>query len=190
MLDITETVNGPAMASLLPPPNRLREWRKKRGFSQAELARRTNFSPGQIRKLEAGTRRLNQQNATRLAQMLWCEPGDLFTTISTDSSKLYKKVIDSPTHQAQKSATETAPTYRYRDEILSETRKEESPMGNYYADNLEKIATMVGNLQKQFTGLMNQVAGLSTQVANINERVTRLESQYANVGPRKAGGMS
>ncbi len=58
--------------------NRIREWRRRRGLSVEELARRSRTTPSQISKLERGERRLTLDWMTRLAKALACRREDLF----------------------------------------------------------------------------------------------------------------
>jgi transcriptional regulator with XRE-family HTH domain len=57
--------------------NRLREWRRRKGISLAELARRTRTTASQISKLERGQRRLTVDWLSRLAPALGCRREDL-----------------------------------------------------------------------------------------------------------------
>lgn len=58
-------------------PNRIREWREKRGVSQGHLAELANTTPGQISKLERGDNRLTDDWLERLAEPLRCLPAEL-----------------------------------------------------------------------------------------------------------------
>lgn len=55
----------------------LREWRKKKGLSQEQLANRLDTNKGQISKLERGDQRMNDDWIAGLANALDIEPGDL-----------------------------------------------------------------------------------------------------------------
>ena len=57
--------------------NRVREWRRRKGFSIEELARRSRTTASQISKLERGERRLTVDWMTRLAKALGCRREDL-----------------------------------------------------------------------------------------------------------------
>ena len=57
--------------------NRVREWRRRKGFSIEELARRSRTTASQISKLERGERRLTVEWMTRLAKALGCRRVDL-----------------------------------------------------------------------------------------------------------------
>jgi phage repressor protein C with HTH and peptisase S24 domain len=58
-------------------PNRIREWRLKRGLSMQGLAERVESSRQQIHKLERGERQLTETWMRRLARPLSCEPAEL-----------------------------------------------------------------------------------------------------------------
>ncbi len=58
-------------------PNRIREWREKRGLSQRALGDAVNATAGQINKLETGQRRLTDDWLERLARPLDCLPAEL-----------------------------------------------------------------------------------------------------------------
>jgi SOS-response transcriptional repressor LexA len=59
------------------PKNRIQEWRRARGITLAELARRAGTSAQQMGRLEAGTRRLTTGWMDRIAQGLQIRPADL-----------------------------------------------------------------------------------------------------------------
>ncbi len=58
-------------------PNRIREWRERRGFSMQGLADRASTGKSQIDKLERGDRRLTMDWMVRLSVALDCAPADL-----------------------------------------------------------------------------------------------------------------
>jgi transcriptional regulator with XRE-family HTH domain len=58
-------------------PNRIREWRKARGLTQAQLADMVSTSNVQISDLENGNVALTQQWMVKLAGALDVLPGDL-----------------------------------------------------------------------------------------------------------------
>lgn len=58
-------------------PNRLREWRERRGMSQQELADAAGCSKMQISTLERGRPSLDIAWMQRLAPILGVQPGDL-----------------------------------------------------------------------------------------------------------------
>lgn len=55
----------------------LKEWRKRRGYSQERLAEMIDTSKSYISELESGKRRYNQELIERLADALSCSPADL-----------------------------------------------------------------------------------------------------------------
>jgi transcriptional regulator with XRE-family HTH domain len=57
--------------------NRIREWRRRKGLSMAELARLTRTTASQISKIERGERRLTVEWLGRLAPALGCRRQDL-----------------------------------------------------------------------------------------------------------------
>ena len=57
--------------------NRVREWRRRKGLSVAELARLTSTTASQISKIERGQRRLTVEWLARLAPALGCRRQDL-----------------------------------------------------------------------------------------------------------------
>lgn len=59
------------------PPNRIREWRKKRGLSQHALGARVGTHNQQISKLETGRLRLSTHWIDKLAPALGVEPWEL-----------------------------------------------------------------------------------------------------------------
>lgn len=60
--------------------NNLRDWRRKRDLTQAELAAKANVSPNYIWMLEKGKRRLpSDEVMLRLAEVLQARPSDLFS---------------------------------------------------------------------------------------------------------------
>ena len=61
---------------------RIREWRERRGMTQAELARRVGVRQATISRLETEeSRRIELDVLDRLAQALQCEPGDLLERV-------------------------------------------------------------------------------------------------------------
>lgn len=61
----------------MKPTNRLRELRKRAGFTQAELAEMTGVSQPAISQLENDTRPLDLDEMRTLARILRCTPADL-----------------------------------------------------------------------------------------------------------------
>ena len=58
--------------------SRLREWRKYRAFTQAQLADRAGLTQGAVAAIELGHRSPNVRSARRLADALGCAVDDLF----------------------------------------------------------------------------------------------------------------
>lgn len=58
-------------------PNRIREWKKRRGITTKELAERVGTSVAQITRMETGTRNVNFQWILRLSRALEITPGEL-----------------------------------------------------------------------------------------------------------------
>ena len=63
---------------LIEASSRLREWRKYRQMTQAQLAEVARLSQGAIASIELGKRIPNMDTARRLAQALSCDIDDLF----------------------------------------------------------------------------------------------------------------
>ncbi len=62
----------------MPLVLRLREWREKRGLTQAELARRVGVRQATISRLETEeSRRIELDVLDRLLRVLRCKPNDL-----------------------------------------------------------------------------------------------------------------
>lgn len=61
----------------ISPPNRIREWRHRRGMTQQDLCDATSYSAMAVYRMEAGTQRLNEDHLARLAKALRCEPWEL-----------------------------------------------------------------------------------------------------------------
>jgi len=59
---------------------RLKEARKAKGMSQTELAGRSGISISYMRLLDAGWARPSEEIQSRLADVLECKPGSIFTT--------------------------------------------------------------------------------------------------------------
>lgn len=58
-------------------PNRIREWRERRGLSMQALADRASTGKSQVDKLERGERRLTMDWMVRLSVALDCAPAEL-----------------------------------------------------------------------------------------------------------------
>jgi transcriptional regulator with XRE-family HTH domain len=61
-------------------PNRVREWRLKRGFTLKALAADARLAFAHLSKIELGQRELTQEAMDRLALALGCLPADLLAT--------------------------------------------------------------------------------------------------------------
>ena len=72
--------------------NRIKEFRKKKGLSQEQLAEMLDTSSGQISSLETGKRRLNYTWMQRIAEALDCEVHELVID-STDKDKQLEVLI-------------------------------------------------------------------------------------------------
>lgn len=59
------------------PPNRLREWRNRRGWSLKQLGAAVGLSYGQVGKLERGNEDLSLARLRQFATVLECSPADL-----------------------------------------------------------------------------------------------------------------
>lgn len=65
------------MEEFPPLKNRVCEWRTLRRLTQEQLAEKIGSSPGQIARIEGGTRDIDTEWMQRLAQALECHPLDL-----------------------------------------------------------------------------------------------------------------
>ncbi len=61
-----------------PAPNRIKELRKQRSWSQQQLAELMNTTNQQVGNLERGDRRLSDPWIKKLAKAFECTPGELF----------------------------------------------------------------------------------------------------------------
>lgn len=66
--------------------NRLREWRKKRGLSQVQLAARADIDPSYVQRIESGSRGLSLPLAEQLAKILEVSVPELLG-LSTDEGQ-------------------------------------------------------------------------------------------------------
>ncbi|MFB2021699.1 helix-turn-helix domain-containing protein [Pseudoflavonifractor sp. P01025] len=57
--------------------NRLRELREAKGFSQVELARRINVTPGSVAHWELGMKNISMGNIIALCDLLGCTADQL-----------------------------------------------------------------------------------------------------------------
>jgi transcriptional regulator with XRE-family HTH domain len=77
-------------------PNRIAEWRKRRGLTMRDLAARADTTASQINKLEKGHTRLTADWMVRLSKVFNCAPGELILA-SVDqpaSADLVKNATD------------------------------------------------------------------------------------------------
>lgn len=81
--------------------NRIREIRLARGLTESELARRVGTSQPQIRRLEAGQRRLTEEWMRRIAKALDVRPADLLATVTAADfqNELAPCLSDDPVYQ-------------------------------------------------------------------------------------------
>lgn len=69
----------PANGAPPPPKNYLRDWRRHRGLSQAQVQQRLGWSDGRVSKLESGVVPVKPPVLSELARLYGCEIGDLFS---------------------------------------------------------------------------------------------------------------
>jgi transcriptional regulator with XRE-family HTH domain len=85
-------------------PNRIREWREKRGLSQVDLARLLHVTPSALNKVEKGTRGLDQLWMRRIGAALNVSPAELLPAEDNpwalDSEE--RKLIDSYRHAEER----------------------------------------------------------------------------------------
>lgn len=67
-----------------PPRHYIREWRKFRGMTQAELAAAVGLGESSISQLEKFKQGYRQETLEALAEVLHCRPGDLLMRNPTD----------------------------------------------------------------------------------------------------------
>lgn len=68
------------------PTNRLREWRKKRGWSLKRLGAAVGLSYGQVGKLERGDEDMSLARMRQFAKVLMCSPADLLPIEDREST--------------------------------------------------------------------------------------------------------
>lgn len=68
----------PSTASNLVP-NRIKEWRMKRGLSLSEMSELTGLTRSELHKLEKGVRRLRTDHLPVLSKALRCDPEELLS---------------------------------------------------------------------------------------------------------------
>ena len=71
---------------LLNPPNRLREQRKKKGYTLAQLSAHTGLDTGYLSKLELGDRPLKIEHMRSIAKVFGVDPGDLMNATDNPTS--------------------------------------------------------------------------------------------------------
>lgn len=71
----------------IPYPNRIREWRKKRGLTQTQLAERVHMSYQNVGKIERGDVNLLEFHLKQFATALDCRPGELLISETPLSSR-------------------------------------------------------------------------------------------------------
>jgi len=146
------------------PPNRLREWRHKRRFSQAELGKLAGYSQGQIRKLEAGERQLHQRSAAQLAAALSCAPGDLFNSLSSAAPKRDAPAKLSPRESGPPMEGTTA-------HILKRVLEDQKRLN----DKLDRIMDDIRDLKARISADEMQRTMLSGRMDRIEARLDRIE---------------
>ncbi len=72
--------------------NRISEWRERRGLTVESLAAAVDTSPGQISRLQNGSRRLDTDWLDRLAKALQCKPLDLVSNSIPEAVPVVGKV--------------------------------------------------------------------------------------------------
>ena len=70
------------------PPNFIREWRKHRGLTQAQLAEAVSIDRSQLNKIERGRRYHARPVVEAIAAKLDCEPNDLVRRHPSHTSEL------------------------------------------------------------------------------------------------------
>jgi DNA-binding XRE family transcriptional regulator len=73
-----ETFPDEFVGRLIETDSPLREWRKYRGMTQAELATASGLSQGAIAQIETGKRNPTVETARKFANALNCDIDDLF----------------------------------------------------------------------------------------------------------------
>jgi transcriptional regulator with XRE-family HTH domain len=181
--------------------NRLREWRKKRGLSQADLARRSGYSLGMIRKLEAGDRKLHERTAARMAQVLACPIGNLFTDLSTvtpgQAADSQQKRVDSPNGESQIEALNQGsegekgedPSSEY-DYMAKYVELSDVPTIGALSIQVRKLSGQVDKLTIQIGAMLTQIAAVMTLIGTLAEERNKMEDRLAGragENPQPAG---
>ena len=81
-----------AKANFKQPPGRphfIKQWRKFRGLTQAQLADRMEMSPASISQIETRKQDYTQETLERLAAALMCEPADLLIRDPSDPEGIW-----------------------------------------------------------------------------------------------------
>lgn len=76
----------------VPPPRYyFKEWRKKRGFTQEELAEIVGMTASSLSQLENYKQGFSKETLEALAAALSCSPGDLLSRDPTEAETLLDK---------------------------------------------------------------------------------------------------
>jgi transcriptional regulator with XRE-family HTH domain len=67
----------------------IREWRKHRGLTQAQLAERIGIAESYVSKIESGKRRYDQPFLEAAADVLRCDPADLIIRDPSDPDGIW-----------------------------------------------------------------------------------------------------
>lgn len=80
----------------------IREWRKHRHLTQAQLAERIGIAESYVSKIESGKRRYDQPFLEAASEVLSCDPADLIMRDPSDPAGLWS-IYDtlSPTQRLQ-----------------------------------------------------------------------------------------
>jgi DNA-binding XRE family transcriptional regulator len=73
-----ETLPASLVKALINTDSRLREWRKYRVMSQAQLGEAAELTQSAVTQIETGKRKPNIDTARKLADALQCDIDDLF----------------------------------------------------------------------------------------------------------------
>lgn len=75
-------------------PNRLREWRERRGLTLKELAAKTRDAWQNIQRYETGERKLTVEDLPRFAKALGIEQADFLNTAFAARDERERRVIE------------------------------------------------------------------------------------------------
>jgi transcriptional regulator with XRE-family HTH domain len=92
-------------------PHYIRQWRKHRGLTQAQLAERIGISKSYVTKIETFQRRYDQPFLEATAEALRCEPADLIMRDPTDPDGIWS-VWDTLAPVERRQMVEIAKTLR------------------------------------------------------------------------------